>query len=1211
MPRISIEPVFAARGACVCSSARDELRLMNSDYGGPEMKLHLLMVFLLLFVLLSTALLVGQTFRGTILGSVTDPSGAYVSGATVKVRNVATGIERTTVTSGDGSYRVPELPIGTYSVTVTQTGFQTAVTNDVVVDVATERRVDAQLKTGQVNQMVEVSGGDLPQIETQSNDLGGVITAQVADDMPVNGRDYTKLIYLNPGVAGSPDQISDSPGSFGEFSMNGARGRSNNYLLDGTDMNDGYRNDPAINQAGVFGTPATILPIDAVAEVNVLSNFQPEYGRNAGAVVNIVTKSGANKIHGTAGEYMRNDALDARNYFNPSSQPKALFHNNQFGASVGGPIIKDKTFFYVDYEGQKEPVGVVTVSDVPTGTAADGSLQPSDASNPAIAALLARHPWPAPNLTKGIPLETTGTASVISPSYNDLTSMIVKIDQNFNASNILTGRYFFGDSVQSFPLALAAEGGQLPGFNTFTPTRVQLTSLSYVHTFGTSKVNELRYGWNRFAEGFFPFDQSFHPSSIGLCAATSGPTSGLPDSCNGTAPYDAGLPVIIISGSTGLSSPNPATTSAAQLGASAGVPRDRIDSNDQLIDNFSWKLNKHDLKFGFDFFRTTVTQAEFDHNFRGKLYFDGTTTGNAIQDFLAGDVDSGYQYFGDATRHTFENSFGFYAQDSYRVNPRLTLNYGFRWDYYGVIGEKNNLFSNVTNFDLSGGTFTLTQVGQPGLSSLYNPDKKDFAPRVSIAWDVTGKGKTVVRIGYGLFYDAASQDMVMGHLPYSPAFDPGPAFNNATTIPSAYQILSTVATVGPINPGGTVTPLFVPTNTCNYECDTFAFDRNIKTPYMENYNLNFQQQLTSKTVIQVGYVGSEGHRLWRFFDLSQPSVAQITASDCPNGIATCATTGAITGEYGVPRNYIPNNPYGSFYLLQENSTGKSNYNALQLSFRVNSWHGITSVLNYVYSKSLDNSSDGEDFEPNAAQPNDSNNPQKEYGLSNFNIPQRLTWNFSYEFPNRSGDWKRLKNGWGIDSVLSLQDGQPFQLNYNFEDDYSGGGSGFDRPDVVGPIKYDAHNPSQYLDLSSFAIPCDTTGTVTGSRGDCIPGTRHYGNEGRDSLHGPSFKEWNFAVFKNTAITERVKAQFRVDFFNLPNHPNFANPFLPSYIADAGYASFQNASINGVNREVGGTGTCAGCSNFYPISATGDVGIGNPFIGGGGPRGIQLAVKFTF
>src|SRR5579864_3871408 len=523
----------------------------------------------LVFLLLAAVSLSAQTFRGTILGTVTDPSGAVVSGAKVMVKNTGTGLERATETSGDGSYSLPELPIGTYNVTVTQAGFETFVATGVTVDVASERRVDASLKTGEVATKVEVSADQLPLVETTTNTLGGVLTAETVQDMPVNGRDYTKLIYLNPGVAGSPDQISDSPGSFGEFSMNGARGRSNNYLLDGTDMNDGYRNDPAINEAGVFGTPSTILPIDAVAEVNVLSNFEPEYGRSAGAIVNIVTKSGTNAIHGSAADYFRNNALDARNYFNPSSQPKAPFHNNQYGGSIGGPIVKDKTFFYLDYEGQQEPVGVVTVASVPTGTAADGSLQPSDSTNPVIQGLLGRHPWPAPNLSNPNPgvVSTNGLASVVSPSFNRLTSLIAKIDQNFNASNILTGRYFFGDSVQSFPLALTATGGQLPGFNTFTPTRVQLVSLSYTHTLGSNKVNELRYGWNRFAEGFFPADQNFHPSSVGLCAAST--TAG----CGGGGATDSGLPIIYVNG-----------TAFGQVGANGSVPRHRVDTNNQIID---------------------------------------------------------------------------------------------------------------------------------------------------------------------------------------------------------------------------------------------------------------------------------------------------------------------------------------------------------------------------------------------------------------------------------------------------------------------------------------------------------------------------------------------------------------------------------------------------------------------------------------------------
>ncbi len=1115
----------------------------------------------LVFVFLAAVSLSAQTFRGTILGTVTDPSGAVVAGATVTVKNVGTGLERTTNTSADGSYSLPELPIGTYTVTVTLAGFQTSVTTGVNVDVATERRVDAAMKTGQVSTRVEVAGDLLPQVETTTNTLGGVLTAETVENLPVNGRDYTKLIYLNPGVAGSPDQISDSPGSFGEFSMNGARGRSNNYLLDGTDMNDGYRNDPAINQAGVFGTPSTILPIDAVAEVNVLSNFAPEYGRNAGAVVNIVTKSGSNSIHGSAAEYFRNDALDARNFFNPSSQPKAPFHNNQYGASLGGPLVKDKTFFFFDYEGQQEPVGVVTLANVPAGSGANRSLSPSDASDPVIANLIARNPWPAPNLGGN-------SASVVSPSFNKLTSFIGKIDQNFNANNILTGRYFFGDSVLSFPLALTASGGQLPGFNTFTPTRVQLVSLSYVHTIGANKVNELRYGWNRFAEGFFPQDQSFQPSSIGLCA--TGSPGGL--GCAGGI-TDSGLPIINVHG-------------FAQLGSTSSLPRHRFDSNNQIIDNFSWKLNGHDVKLGFDFHRTSVQQY-FDKYFRGRLTFPD------LPSFLAG-TPSGFdnfQYVGNTLRHTFENSFGFYLQDSYRITPRVTFNYGLRYDYFGVMGEKNNLLSDATSFApaTGTGTFTLTQVGQPGLSSLYNPDRKDFAPRVSVAWDVTGKGKTVVRAGWGLFFDAFSQDMALGHLPYETFFSPGPAYNPIGPSPILSAGLnSSLANGGAIVAGQ---PIFGDETACNFECDVFSFDRNIKTPYMENYNLNIQQQISSRAMVQIGYVGSQGHRLWRFFDLNQPSSATINAVD--------EACGCIEDFAGAARPFN-GNPYGTFYLEQENSTGKSNYNSLQASLRITAWHGVTSITNFVWSRSLDNSSDGEDFEPNAAQPQDSNNPQREYGPSNFDLRKRFTWVFGYEIPKMSGGMQRLKNGWGINSTVTLQSGQPFQFNYNGEDDFSGGGGGFDRPDIVGPIVQNNGDPFHFINLSSFAIPCNVT-AATGFASDCVIGTRHYGNEGRDSLNGPDYRQWDLAIFKNTAITERMNLQLRADFFNIVNHPNFANPFLPAFIADP-YSPSGVFAQQG-NREVS--------TGYSQITATGDVGIGNPFLGGGGPRGIQLAAKFSF
>jgi len=379
----------------------------------------------------------------------------------------------------------------------------------------------------------------------------------------------------------------------------------------------------------------------------------------------------------------------------------------------------------------------------------------------------------------------------------------------------------------------------------------------------------------------------------------------------------------------------------------------------------------------------------------------------------------------------------------------------------------------------------------------------------------------------------------------------------------------------------------------------FGADPNIRTPYVQNWNFNIQQALTNQLMFQVAYVGSRGTDLFRFRDINQPSQAQITAYDtgpaCAGGFTppNCPIAGFDSGG-NVPRTAFPN----FFYVNQEESTAFSNYNALQLSFQANSWHGLSTQVNFVWSHSIDNASDLEDFIPNASQPNNSLAPQLEKGNSNFDIRRRFTWNFVYQFPTSSGSMTKLKNGWGIDGVLNLQDGQPFSLNYNFEGDYSGSGEGFDRPDVVGNIQYGSA-PANFLNLANFQVPCtfgNTTATSSSGDSNCLAGTRHFGNLRRNVLRGPSFKEFNFSIFKNTQITERLNLQLRAEFFNLFNHPNFANPELPNFIADPG--------VNGIGSDGRGIGS-------YALTATGDVGIGNPFLGGGGPRGIQFAAKFTF
>jgi hypothetical protein len=1135
---------------------------------------------LLAFVaILSGAAANAQTFRGTILGTVTDSSGAAVPGATVTIKNVDTGLTRTMQTSDDGSYAVPELPLGTYTITVEKSGFKLANVTGVKVDVSAERRADVALQPGELAQKVEVVGEELPMVESTSNTLGGIVESKVVTNLPVNGRDYQKLILLVPGAASGPDAITDSPGSYGTVSVNGARGRSNNYLLDGTDMNDGYRNDPAINEGGVFSTPATILPVEAIAEMHIASNFEAEYGRSAGSAVNIVTKSGTNQFHGSAFDYFRNTDLNSRNYFDAASiGPQQPFHLNQFGGTIGGPIIHDKTFFFVDYEGVRETGKQSSPACVPT--AADiTNHAPAGGINPVIQNLLNNKAvsWPTANIagsciaSQGDAIQqtsVTSNASLATPFSNRVDNAIVKIDHNFNKDNLLTGRYYIGDSTQLFPLALTG-GGQLPNYNTYTPTRVQLISISYVSVLSPGVVNESRIGWNRFAEGFFPEDRSFDPYSVGL--NTVGP--GTPNNAN---PYNFGLPVISVSG-------------FAQLGSDKADPRQRVDTNWHFIDNISWKAGKHDIKFGYEFRRTSVSQI-FNRVFRGRLAFD------SLDAFLAGtpnpSIFHSRQGSGDSNRNTFENSHAFYLQDSYRINSRLTLNMGLRYDYFGIVQEKHQMFTNVD--PTTGSVFAV------GPSRLYEPDYNNWAPRLSVAWDVTGKQKTVLRAGYGIFYDATSQDMFLGHLPFSTLFDPGPAYSG---LPGVGQIFIGTPSGAALQPNQAVFTNIAPMP------DAFGIDPHIRTPYLQNYNLNLQQQLTRKMVVQIGYVGSHGSKLWDFRDINQPSFAQIWEADCAGANTPLPPVGqpcpgGTIQDFNTPRRLTGLNPYN--YIYWQESAARSNYNALQATYRIDNWHGFTSAVNFTWSHSIDTASDGEDYVPNAAQPSDSTQPQLNRGNSNFDVRKRLTWNFIYQLPDaKDSRWKLLRNGWGLNGILTVQSGQPFHMILEV-DDFDGSGTDFPTPDVVGPVKYNYGDPTRFLDLTSFAVPCTYSGT-DGFADSCVPGTRHFGNMRRNSLVGPAFRQLDFSIFKNTNITERLKMELRFEAYNLFNHPNFANPIWPNFLSDP-TVSNTCGNTAGCANSIGSNGRLVG---FLPLTTTADVGPGYPFLGGGGPRSLQIAAKFTF
>jgi hypothetical protein len=1082
---------------------------------------------------------VAQTFRGSIQGTITDSTGAAVPGAQVKVFSTATGLSRTVAANDRGEYVASELPLGTYSITVEKQGFRTTTLTQIPVNVGSPTRADAKLATGAVEEVVEVSA-DVPLVETASNTTGGAIEATEASELPVNGRDFTKLLELVPGSTSDPVGSTESAGSYGLFSLNGNRGRSNNYLLDGTDMNDGYRNLPSVNQAGVWGCPSTILPVDALAEIPVTGNPEAEFGRSSGATVNIVTKSGTNRIHGSAFEYFRDGSMSARNYFNTDAQPKNSFTNNQFGGSADGPIVTDKAFWFVAYEGQRENGGLPQLGLVPDQADIDAYTAGGNTINPVIQKLLDSKPW-------GTLPATGGSETFTTPFSNNSDNLIVKADQHlhlFSSGDLLTGRYFYSHGMQSFPLGMLYTGSSAPGFNTSTPTHVNLVSLSYTSVPRSNLIFEIRGGYNRFLQQFIPQDINLNPDeAFGLNTLPPDPST-----------RDMGLPTIVV----GAYSP---------IGATASDSRGRVDTNYQLFGNVSLSKGRHSYKAGYEWRRTFI-DSFINSGHRGKLVFsdqldaNGNVISTALEQFLSGTIDGGSSAAGDGTRYSYQNGGGAYLLDSWRVSNRITLNYGLRWDYYGVIGAENQAFS-IFNVKTGG----LETVGAPGgPASLYPKDWTDFAPRFSIADDLMGNGKLVIRAGGGIFYDGPSQDFFVGNQAYNTnAGQAGPAFNG---IGFASPVVSTISAGTPIFGG------YSPSS-------VFTVAQNLVTPRYGAYNFNIESQLAKKVALQIGYVGSQGRHLFHFRDLNQFNNVAGSTDSCGNG---------QTISYG--QQCFPTYSTGSFvniplyYVNQIETSAISNYNSLQASLKVNGWRGLTSTLNFTWAHSIDDASDGLDFVPNASQPDNSFNPHADRASSNFDVRQRLQWYWTYNLPKfEQAQW--IANGWALDGMFNFATGQPYTVSYLFEGDFNGSGEYFGRPDIISN-PHAGTGGTNLLNVAAFALPCTVDNNPQDSTyGECLG---HPGNEGRNAFNAPNYTNFDFSLTKTSHLTETVTMELRTDFFNILNHPNFSNPLLPGFGIDF-------LSTNG--------------SKFIQTTATPDVGSGNPYLGGGGPRSAQLAVHFKF
>ncbi len=1057
-------------------------------------------VCLILMLLLLPGLLWSQSFRGSIRGTVADPRGNAMVGAKVTARDSATGLVRDTLTGEDGGYVLAELPAGEYTVRAEAAGLS-PVAQNVIVSVGADTTANFDLT--QVEKRTEqlTVAAEAPVIDQTRDVLGEVVERKLVTQLPLNGRDFGKLVALVPGVTVEPSGVAGTEFGFGQFNINGNRDRSNNYTLDGTDNNDPYFNNSALNQVGITGAPATLLPIDAIQEFNLQANFAAEYGRNSGSVVNIITRSGTDQLHGSAFEFLRNSAMDARNYFNTEPR-KTSFQNNQFGGSLGGPIIKDKVFFFGAYEGQRENVGSDFLLNVPT---------PTQISEAQTLALQNGITTINPGLTKILdfyPVSNTPTIASVVRDQNDLDNFIAKIDDNLSDREQFSVRYAFGQSNQIFPLGNNGgfgKGSRLPQFAQTSPTRVQVVSASLLSTLSSSRINEVRFGYSRYRTSFSSLDANFNPESIGMDFGTG--KLGLPE-------FDFSTP----------------SGQLENLGATGySIPRGRTSQTYQVLDNFTWVSGRHTVKFGGEFHRADI--ANFNDNLeRGIFSFSPSglqlagkpydPVVDVLANFYLGNAFASVDT-GNTQRTTYNNGISFFGQDDFRATSRLTLNFGLRWEYFGPLSEANNLISNIAPDG------TLAMVGTHGLNSAYNRDLHDFGPRFGLAWNVLNN--TVLRAGYGIYYDYVPQDLLVANFTTSAGLVTNPvgpvpvlpmnfnqsAFNGTTPgVP-----IMTTATSGPY-------PIF-------------AVPHDFPTPYSQNYNFNIQQKLGQNMSLEVGYVGSKGTHLVRLFDANQPDA-----------------------------NYnFPNPNFTNMDFLAPISS--SSYNALQTTYRIQGRGGWSGFASYTYGKSLDDASDGIDFTYGAAFPQDSTNLAAERGPSTFDTRHRFTAALVYDVPTWHHVPRALGAGWSLNWIASLQSGRPIPIVTS--NDTTGRFYFNQRPNVVAgvnPILPNWNPYTGYLNPLAFSQPADGT----------------FGDLGRDSIFGPGYSNLDFSVAKNTQIFEHLNLQLRAEFFNILNHPNFALP---------------NGSVSPGQAPAG------------QISQTPDVAQGNPGLGGGGPRVMQVAAKFTF
>ncbi len=1077
--------------------------------------------------------LAGQQITGSIRGTVVDPSGAIVQAATVTAKQIETGLTRVAVTDHQGEYVLVELPIGHYQLETQAKGFQTYLQQGISLDVNETATVGIRLKVGSETQQVEVSA-NAALVQSTVSSLGEAVMEREILDLPLDGRNFSQLGLLQPGVVPLTAGLLEAGGPARQnqaYAVDGQRPESNNFMIDGAD-----------NESSVDGGFVLKPPIDAIAEFKILShNANAEFGRNTGSTTNIVTRSGSNSFHGAAWEFLRNDAMDSSDYFTQSVQP---LKQNQFGATFGGPILKDKTFFFGYYEGFRNRQGETVPATVPSAAERQGnfaeectdlpgaSFNPSGlCSNPngQLTFFLTPVPTPVPfnqmtlftpidpiatNVLPFFPLPNQGENGFIATQTlsenNDQFG--VRVDHYLSRADTLNFRYMFSAGPTTDPLSPV--GANVPGFPVGEDDRAQNFVAQETHLFSPNTIGVARFSYLR---NKFLLDEHLNhesPSDLGFQYAP-------------TLPSAAGPPFIQVGG-------------YASVGDPITGPRNTFQNTFDPSASLSWVHGRHEFKFGGGYRRDQINALQGIAS-NGFFVFSNFPYSDGFASFLSGNPVVFLQGGGNFAREIRDRALDAYGQDTYKVSSRLTLNLGLRYELPFPSTERHN----EVNLFVPGAQSTVMPSAPAGLlypgdrgvpAGLIPTQKTAFAPRFGVAWDPRGDSKMVVSAAYGIFYE-----------PYYTG-EGGPLQDPVSSPP----FLKTQQISFPIN--SFANPFYTPnpfSQAFPEPMTLLVVARNLHLPYAQDWNLNIQQSFGADWLFQIGYVGTTGVRLPRFIEGNPPVF--IPGVDTTSAGCSVASPCPISTESNVNQRRLYSgctlaNPNNCIYssVGEIASVANSSYNALQTSLRKRFSHGLSFLASYTWSHAIDDVSSfnitGSASQPVAGENDLAQDPfdlAAERGRSMFDSRNRFVLSYQWVLPflAHSSSWYgHVFGNWQLNGIVTAMSGGPFTVFDSNDVSLQGQApeiTGFsaNRPSLIGNPNSGPRTPQEWFNVSAFQqLQPDPLGRF-----------EVFGDEGRNVVQGPGYVDWDASAFKNIRLTESKQLQFRGELFNLLNHTNLRLP----------------------------------------------------------------------